>query len=75
MEADRERCLAAGMDGYISKPISPDALFTLLADHTGDGTVRKKCDLSAAAGRVTAGPPFRLSVPHVRAISTTTFEV
>ena len=41
MEADRERCLAAGMDGYISKPISPDALFTLLADHTGDGTVRK----------------------------------
>ena len=27
MQGDRERCLASGMDGYVSKPIRPEALF------------------------------------------------
>jgi len=27
MKGDRERCLAAGMDGYVSKPIRPEMLF------------------------------------------------
>ena len=30
MQGDRARCLAAGMDGYISKPITPDALFSAI---------------------------------------------
>jgi two-component system, sensor histidine kinase and response regulator len=33
MEGDEARCLAAGMDGYLSKPIEPDELFDLLDRH------------------------------------------
>ncbi|MBE3134948.1 MAG: response regulator, partial [Acidobacteria bacterium] len=36
MKGDRERCLAAGMDGYISKPIVPKELRALL-DRFGGG--------------------------------------
>ncbi|TWB30835.1 signal transduction histidine kinase [Nitrospirillum bahiense] len=31
MASDRERCLAAGMNDYVSKPIDPDQLFAVLA--------------------------------------------
>jgi len=30
MDSDRERCLAAGMDGYLSKPIDPAMLFAVV---------------------------------------------
>jgi CheY-like chemotaxis protein len=30
MKDDRERCLSAGMDAYVTKPIRPDHLFRVI---------------------------------------------
>jgi two-component system, sensor histidine kinase and response regulator len=32
MKGDRERCLRAGMDGYLSKPIRAEKLYQVLRD-------------------------------------------
>ncbi len=39
MEGDRQRCLDAGMDDYVSKPIDPDELEAAIARWTGDTPV------------------------------------
>jgi CheY-like chemotaxis protein len=33
MKGDRERCLDAGMDGYLVKPFTPDDLLRTVARH------------------------------------------
>jgi len=37
MKGDRERCLEAGMDDYISKPIRSKDLETMISQHAGSG--------------------------------------
>jgi signal transduction histidine kinase/CheY-like chemotaxis protein len=47
MKDDRDKCLAAGMDGYLTKPIKPQELDALLESYLG----------RRASGRTIAGNP------------------
>jgi two-component system sensor histidine kinase/response regulator len=40
LASDRERCLAAGMDGYLSKPIDPGQLFAVVEQEGEIGGTR-----------------------------------
>ncbi len=61
MKGDRERCLQAGMDGYVAKPIDPDELWNLLQSLPGmshdeeaerSGATPASVDASALVERV-----------------------
>ena len=41
MKGDRERCLKSGMDDYISKPIEPKEMFTVIETWTKSSVVKK----------------------------------
>jgi two-component system, sensor histidine kinase and response regulator len=47
MQGDRERCLAAGMDGYLAKPIRPQELDDILDEHISKRHVTGKSSPSS----------------------------
>ncbi len=61
MEQDRERCLAAGMNDYVAKPIDPDALSRVLLKWIKPGTFQP-ADLPIEAPAPSAGEAGGL--PH-----------
>jgi two-component system, sensor histidine kinase and response regulator len=46
LEGDRERCLAAGMDGYIAKPIRPQEMFRAI-ENLGSGPEKPAAPLDS----------------------------
>src|SRR5262249_44446063 len=50
MNGDRERCIAAGMDGYLSKPVDPQMLFAVVEQPAEEAETANAAPTNAAAG-------------------------
>jgi len=66
IEGDRQKCLEVGMNDYVSKPVSPQALAEVLKQWLPP-TAAQGANASAAAEPATALPPADLAVVFDRA--------
>lgn len=57
---DRDECMAAGMDGFITKPITPEKLRAALSDRAGFGRERPPGARDGEPGPVDTGPRLDL---------------
>ncbi len=55
LQGDEQRCLDAGMDGYISKPIKPEQLFAVLEKHAPQLAAVERRAVASSADAPTAG--------------------
>jgi PAS domain S-box-containing protein len=53
MEGDREKCLASGMDDYLSKPLKLDELFAVITRYTGQPATKAEATIPES-GEVSA---------------------
>lgn len=72
MKGDRERCLAGGMDAYVSKPIDPDELFKTIAAQiavrgtsTVDGVTGSNCPVEETTGDTEQAVDFEAACQQI----------
>ena len=63
MKGDRDRCLAAGMDGYLAKPIDAHEMIALVERLAAGSPIRRVGHgLAVAQSEGTCGPAVRGSL-------------